>query len=199
MDTAAKQEGISIRTAQVSDAEELLEIYAPYVENTAISFEYEVPSLSEFRQRIGNIQKKYPYFVAQKHGKIIGYAYASDFHPRKAFQWSVETTIYLREECRGRGVGRMLYHALEETLRLQNILTMDACIAYTEMEDEYLTNASQRFHESMGYQLIGRFKKAGNKFGKWYDIIWMEKKIGLKDGRPSSVRTFPQIRSELSF
>lgn len=166
-----------IRMARLPDAEQLLEIYRPYVEDTAISFEWEVPSVEEFRERIRNTMEMYPYYVAVDGERILGYAYVSPFKARKAYDWAVETTIYIRQECRGMGCGKALYLALEEMLRRQNIINMNACIAYTDYEDEHLTNKSMEFHEHMGYRLVGTFHKCGYKFGKWYDMIWMEKMI----------------------
>ena len=167
-----------IRPAQPGDAKELLAIYAPYVEKTAITFEYDVPTLAEFAERIENTLKKYPYLVAEEKGKILGYAYASPFKARAAYQWAVETTIYLADDARGQGIGRQLYVALEDALRQMNILNACACIAYAEKEDETLTKASPRFHEKMGYQLVAHFHQCGYKFNRWYDMIWMEKMLG---------------------
>lgn len=185
---------IIIRNAQISDAEELLEIYRPYVENTAISFEYEVPSVEEFKNRIQKIIRTYPYLVAIENDHIVGYAYASPFHVRKAYQWSVETSIYIKEGEHRKGYGKMLYYALENVLKKQNILNLNACIAYTEKEDQYLTNGSKRFHEQMGFRLAGRFHESGYKFGTWYDMIWMEKIIGEHLNSPMSVLKFSEIQ-----
>ncbi|MBO7231860.1 MAG: N-acetyltransferase, partial [Bacteroidales bacterium] len=104
---------IIIRKACLEDAADILAIYAPYVENTAISFEYEAPSLEEFRHRMKHHMEKYPYLVAEQNGKLLGYAYAAAFHPRKAFQWLAETSIYLAPQAQGLGLGRRLYEALE--------------------------------------------------------------------------------------
>lgn len=169
---------ITIRMAQESDAEELLEIYTPYVTDTAISFEYEVPSVAEFASRMKNTLKRYPYLVALEDNRIVGYAYASEFKKRAAYDWAVETTIYLRQDCRGKGVGKRLYLALEDMLRRQNVLNLNACIAYTSTEDIHLTNASMEFHQHLGYEKVAHFTKCGNKFNIWYDMIWMEKLIG---------------------
>ena len=95
-----KNKEICFRTARPEDAEELLKIYAPYVENTAITFEYEVPSIEEFQQRIENTLRKYPYFVAEQDGKPAGYAYAGPLKERAAYDWAVETTIYIQQEKR---------------------------------------------------------------------------------------------------
>lgn len=186
-----------IRIATENDAEELLNIYAPYVEKTAITFEYEVPSVEEFRIRIRNILKKYPYIVEEKEGEILGYAYAGVFKNRAAYDWAVETTIYVREDQRKSGVGRALYEGLENILKMQNILNLNACIAYTAVEDEHLTNNSVQFHDHMGYRLVGRFQQCGNKFGRWYDMVWMEKHIGEHKENPKKIKLFTEIREEL--
>lgn len=178
---------ITIRMATKADVKEILDIYAPYVNNTAISFEYDVPSVEEFTDRIINISKQYPYIVAIDSNRIIGYAYASSFNKRVAYDWAVETTIYLRQNCRGKGIGKKLYLALEEILKRQNILNLNACIAYTSTENAYLTNTSMYFHEHLGYKKIGHFTKCGYKFGSWYDMIWMEKIIGEHSETPKSV------------
>jgi phosphinothricin acetyltransferase len=167
-----------IRLATVEDAPKLLGIYRYYVESTAITYEYDVPSLEEFEKRIENVLKNFPYLVAEQDGTILGYAYASKFHERAAYQWSVEMSIYLDKDQKGNGLGRMLYEELEKRLKDQGILNLYACIGYPEKEDEYLTYDSVRFHEKMGYKLIGEFHKCGKKFDRWYNMVWMEKIIG---------------------
>lgn len=170
------------------DAAELLDIYSVYVRDTAISFEYDIPTVEEFERRIEAILSCYPYIKAvDEDGKIFGYAYAAPFKNRKAYDWSVETTIYVRYDCRKRGIGRLLYTSLEQLLKQMGILNMNACIAYTNENDEYLTNGSKIFHESMGFQLVGTFHKCGYKFNKWYDMIWMEKLIGEHTNNPICV------------
>ena len=189
----------TIRVARIEDAEELLAIYAPYVEETAISFEYSVPSLEEFQGRMRNILQKYPYLVAERDGEIVGYTYASAFKQRAAYDWDVETTIYVKQDDRKTGVGRQLYAALDEALSCQNILNLNACIGYPETEDEYLTKNSVQFHEHLGFHLVGEFKKCGYKFNRWYNMVWMEKHIGDHVENPCSVRTFDEIKEGLSF
>ncbi len=166
-----------IRSASISDAEALLEIYAPYVEKTAITFEYKVPSLDEFRRRIESTLSRYPYILAEKHGHILAYAYAGVFKDRAAYDHCAEVTVYVSGDARGMGIGRELYRVLEEKLAKLGILNLYACIAVTDIEDEYLTNDSAHFHEHMGYKTAGRFTRCGYKFGRWYDMIWMEKFI----------------------
>ncbi len=177
---------IIIRTAAPTDAQKLLNIYAPYVTNTAITFEYNVPSVQEFTSRIENTLKKYPYLLAEENGKILGYAYASSFHDRPAYDWAVETSIYVDQRIRHCGIGRKLHNALENALHEQGILNMNACIAYPPEDDEYLDRNSVEFHRHMGYRLVGEFYKCGYKFNRWYNMVWMEKLIGehLSDQKP---------------
>lgn len=189
------REKTTIRIAKPEDAEELLKIYAPYVKHTAITFEYEVPSVEAFRSRIEQILKKYPYLAAERDGRLAGYAYAGTFNERAASDRSVETAIYVREDARKDGVGRMLYEALEKILCKQHILNLNACIAYAETEDPYLTKNSVQFHEHMGYRFAGQFHKCGYKFGRWYDLVWMEKYIGEHTSQPKDVRWFEEIMS----
>ena len=135
-------EEIKIRTAAPSDAAALLSIYAPYVTKTAITFEYVVPSIDEFRGRITHTLRKYPYLVAEAKDEILGYAYAGSFVDRAAYDWSAEATIYIRQDLHRLGLGRLLYDALEAVLRKMNILNVYACIAYPDPEDEFLTKNS---------------------------------------------------------
>ena len=179
---------IRIEKVTEEDAEKLLEIYAPYVQNTAISFEYVVPSVEEFKERIRNISVKLPYIKAVCDGVIMGYAYAAPFKTRKAYDWSVETTVYVKQNLRRQGVGKILYLVLETSLREMGILNMNACIAVPEGEDSHLTKDSQLFHEKMGFQLVGTFHKSGYKFHTWYDMIWMEKMLGEHKGSQKEVR-----------
>lgn len=167
-----------IRPVTEADATRLLEIYAPYITDSAVSFEYEVPSLTEFTERIRNISSKFPYLVLEEDGEVIGYAYASTFKPREAYKYSVETTIYLDINKHGRGYGRILYTELEKSLRKQGILNANACIAYAREDNTKLDNTSMYFHEKMGYSLVGTFHNCGYKFNQFYDMIWMEKMLG---------------------
>ncbi len=184
-----------IRIAKKEDASELLKIYAPYVEHTAVSFECAVPSIEDFEARIENTLKRYPYLVAELDGEIVGYTYAGAFKPRAAYDWSVETSIYVREDHKGSGIGKELYEALFEILAKQNIVNVNAAVAYVQEEDEYLTHASYLFHEHVGFTSVANFKKCANKFGRWYDLVWLEKSIGKHRNDPEPIIPF----SELSF
>ncbi len=169
---------VKIRYATIADAPRLLEIYSYYVENTVITFEYKVPTLEEFKSRIENTLKKYPYLCIEKDGLVVGYSYAGSFKGRAAYDWSVETTIYLDRTVQKCGLGRKLYEALEEELKKMGNLNLYACIVYPQKEDQYLTKNSACFHEHLGYTTVGTFHNCGYKFNRWYDMIWMEKIIG---------------------
>ena len=173
------EQEIILRSATPEDAGALREIYAPYVRDTAVSLEWEPPTVEEFRGRVENTLKEYPYLVAERDGEILGYAYASRFHPRAAFLYCAEVSIYLREDCRGNGLGRTLYGELEARLKERGMLNLYASIATTDRtEDPNLTADSPRFHEKMGYHTVAVFHSCGYKFGRWYDLTWMEKFIG---------------------
>lgn len=187
------EEAFTIRTAAEADAGALLRIYAPYVTETAVTFEYEVPSPEEFARRIRETLKRYPYLVAEKDGSIAGYAYASPFKARAAYAWAVETSIYVERGRRGRGIGKALYLRLEELLRRQNVLNMNACIAFAGEEDGHLDNVSAVFHTRLGYREAAHFTKCGYKFGTWYDMIWMEKLIGEHSPDPKPFIPFSAL------
>lgn len=189
---------LTFRNAVLDDAERILEIYRYYVEKTAITFEWTVPLVKEFRERMKRTMEKFPYIVALKNEKIIGYSYASAFNGRKAYEWSVEMTIYLDFNERGFGYGKQLYLAMEKILKKMNILNLNACIAYPKQEDEFLTKNSAVFHEHLGYDLAGRFHDSGYKFKKWYDMIWMEKLIGNHLENPENVLNYNQIKNQLA-
>lgn len=184
---------IKIRAASENDAKDILEIYAPYVKETAITFEYDVPDPAEFAGRIRTTLQKYPYIVAEKDGKLLGYAYAGSFVGRAAYDWAAEVTIYLKRDMRKMGLGKKLYQALEKICRAQNITNLYVCIGCPETEDEYLTKNSMQFHAHMGYALIGEFHKCGYKFGRWYNMVWMEKIIGTHDPVPGNLISFPEL------
>ena len=177
-----KNNDIRIRVASEDDAEAILAIYAPYVIKTAITFEYEVPTLEEFRGRIHHTLQKYPYLVAEQNGKILGYAYVGPFHDRAAYDWAVETSIYVDETLRHSGVGGRLNRALEAVCGAMGILNMEACIGVPQVEDEHLTRNSEEYHAHIGY-----------KFDTWYNMVWMEKMIGEHKDEMQTPTWFPEL------
>jgi phosphinothricin acetyltransferase len=173
---------VSLRPATLADAPALLAIYAPYIRDTAITFEYDVPSVAEFAQRISAVEETYPWLVAETtDGEILGYAYLSSFHPRAAFGWCAEISIYLRMDVRRQGIGKLLYETLEQIAQAQGIVNLNASIAVPVVEDEHLTWDSVRFHEKMGYTPVGQFHRCGYKFGTWYGVQWMEKLLPVPE------------------
>ncbi|HEM3578099.1 TPA: N-acetyltransferase [Streptococcus suis] len=161
---------IEIRSARIEDAADLVAIYAPYVEKTAITFETQVPTVNEFASRIEKTLGKFPYLVAVEEGKILGYAYASTYYARAAYDWTVELSVYIQQEARGKGIGSMLYDALEEELTARGFKNFLACIALPNP-------ASISLHEKRGYEQVAHFKKVGYKFGSWHDIVWLQKSL----------------------
>lgn len=188
---------IKIRPATEADAAEILNIYAPYITDTAITFEYDVPTLEEFTGRIRHTLEKYPYLVAVRDSEIIGYAYAGAFYGRAAYDWSAETTIYVKKGCSHSGVGKLLYQALETALKAQNIINLYACIGYPEVEDEYLTKNSAQFHAHLGYRMVGEFYHCGYKFDRWYNMVWMEKLLDPEVKHPKPIKWMEENREEL--
>lgn len=166
-----------IRQASIEDGYSLLSIYRPYVENTAITFEEDPPSLEDFQHRMASTLERYPYLAALSDGRIAGYAYTGPFHHR--------------------GLGKALYGQLESILLSQQVFNLYACIAVTKGEDPFLPKDSPLFHRSLGFKTLGRFEKCGYKFGRWYDMIWMGKEIGKRPLHPGAFIPFSQLSSRL--
>ncbi|WP_373842685.1 N-acetyltransferase family protein [Limosilactobacillus sp.] len=187
---------VTIRVARLTDAPRLVEIYAPYVKKTVITFEYTVPTVDDFRQRMANTLVKYPYIVVEQGNQVVGYAYVGPFVGRKAYDWSVETSIYIDPECRHNGIGGQLYAALEKILKEMGILNLNACIGYpVGKDDKYLTKNSAQFHRHLGYRLVGEFHRCGYKFNCWYDMIWMEKMLGDHPQIAQPIKNFNDVRA----
>ncbi|HEL9598556.1 TPA: N-acetyltransferase [Streptococcus suis] len=161
---------INIRSAQIEDAADLVAIYAPYVETTAITFETQVPTVADFASRINKTLEKFPYLIAEEEGRVVGYAYASTYKDRAAYDWTVELSVYVSREVRGKGVGSLLYAALEEELIVRGFKNFLACIALPNP-------ASLALHEKRGYEQVAHFKKVGYKFDTWHDIVWLQKSL----------------------
>ena len=185
---------IKIRIAREEDAEDLLRIYAYYVKNTAITFEHDVPTLEEFTGRIRETLKNYPYLVALIDGRIVGYIYAGRFRTRASYAWSATTSVYVDRQYHRLGIGKRLYAELETILAKQNVINVYAGVADPVKEDEYLTHNSEHFHEAMGYQVVARYHECGSKFGRWYNIIEMEKIIGKRTCPPQAFIPFRELR-----
>lgn len=185
----------TLRLAKLADAAELLAIYAPFVASSDralsdVSFEYEVPSVAEFTERIKNISAAYPYIVCEHEGSLLAYVYAHPHIQRAAYQWGAEVTIYLAPEGQGRGLGKVMYAALENILRLQGVVVTYACITASNEH-------SVKMHESCGYKIIGTFNNTGFKHGHWLDMVWMEKVIAEHPKQPELIKKIGELPDEV--
>ena len=157
-----------IRMATVADIPQMLNIYAPYVENTAYSFEYTAPTQEQFTQRFLNYTKQCPWLVWEEDAQVLGYAYGSLPFTRAAYAWCVEVSIYLHPSIHGKGIGRKLYALLEEILWRQGYRRI-----YSLITGE--NKGSLAFHEKVGYRFCAELPDCGFKFGRWLSVIWLEK------------------------
>ena len=181
---------IRLRIATPEDGAALAEIYGYYVKNTAISFEYEAPDKDEFSRRIEHKLEKYPYIVAEIDGRPVGYAYASEFRERAAYDWDAELSVYVDKDERYNGVGQMLYTALIELLKAQNFVNLYAWITTPNP-------TSEKFHEKIGFSKLCEIPKVGYKNERWYGITWYC--LSLSDGAPKPIIPFPNLdRSHLT-
>ena len=175
---------MGLRFAAEADSAALLGIYGQYLD-TPVTFEYVLPTEAEFAARIRDIGGTYPYLVWED-GRILGYAYAHRRAERPAYQWNAELSIYLGRDSTGRGLGRRLYGALMELLRLQGVRTVYGCVT--------LPNAgSEGLHAAMGFRLTGTWHRAGFKCGAWRDVGWFEKTIAPYDPSPAPVRPIGEV------
>lgn len=156
---------VIIRLATTNDAAAIVDIYAPYVQGTSISFEYEVPTVEDYQKRIEHTLEFFPFYVLEEDGVPAGYAYASFFHARKAYQWLCETTIYVHQDHHHKGFASMLYDKLLQTLRAQGFCEAIAILGCPNVP-------SEKFHEALGFKLIGTFENAGYKLDEWHDVKW---------------------------
>ena len=163
-----------IRFAKEADLPAILDIYGPYILNTAISFEYSIPTLEAFTERFRGITCQFPWLVYEEEGKILGYAYGSLPFGREAYRWVAASSIYLAPEVQGKGIGRKLYAALEDLLTKQGYRKTYAIITSDNP-------GSLRFHEKTGFRFLGEFPDCGIKFGKLYSVVWMEKVLNSEE------------------
>jgi len=161
---------IRVRSATADDAEAIRAIYAPIVETTAISFEEVPPSVEEMAGRIVATLERYPFLVAERSGRVVGYACAGQHRARAAYRWSVDVSAYVTEEARGLGVGSVLYGALLSDLASREFHAAFAGIALPNA-------ASVAFHASMGFEPVGIYREVGFKFGRWHDVGWWQSRL----------------------
>jgi L-amino acid N-acyltransferase YncA len=183
---------LHIRTATVADAEKLLAVYAPYILHTANTFEYDVPSLQAFEEKVEKITAKYPWLLCERNGELLGYAYGSTHRERTAYQWCAESTVYLAEKHHRKGVARVLYAALFDMMKLQGYYSIYASILSTN-------TASVAFHRAVGFEDIGLFKNIGYKLGEWHSNIWMQYFLQAHKPEPHTPTPAPELMDTSAF
>jgi L-amino acid N-acyltransferase YncA len=156
-----------IRDVNLNDAKALSDIYKYYVDNFHYSFEYVAPSTLEFEGRIEEISGEFPFFVCEDRGEIIGFAYANKFKERKAYQWVCETSIYIKNDCNQKGAGQLLYEKLLSALKELGFIKAYAVLGCPN-------EASEVFHEKMGFTFVACLPNVGYKHGSWHDIKYYE-------------------------
>lgn len=179
-----------IRDIFIEDAEQVLNIYAPFIRHTVITFEEEVPTVAEFTERVENYRQLYPWLIAEVNGEIAGYAYASKYRERIAYQWVAECSIYMHSNYKGKGIAKKLYSALFDILKLQDIYRLYAVIGIPHEE-------STRFHEKMGFQYFATYKHTGYKLGQWRDTGWYEYILKQPDKAPVPPILYPQLNRKV--
>jgi len=157
----------NIRLITPADAEAALAVYAPYVLHTAYTFEYEIPSVDDFRTKIEKITAQYPWLVCECDGEIVGYAYGSTHRERAAYQWSPESTVYISDKHHRKGIARILYNTLFALLQQQGYINVFASVLVTNVN-------SVEFHRAYGFEEIGLFKNIGYKLGEWHTNLWFQ-------------------------
>ena len=165
------KEPFIIRRAEAGDAAALLEIYRPFITDTVVTFEYDVPTADEFAGRITDTLADFPYLVCERDGKPVGYAYAHHIRERAAYDWAAELSISLAPAAQGQGVGTVLYQCLIDLLDMQNIRILYGCVTLPN-------EGSHRLHEKLGFALTGVWHGSGWKFEGWHDVGWFEKRLG---------------------
>jgi len=183
-------DGVSLRVAERTDAAAIASIYRPYVETTAVTFETEPPAAPSVARDMRARLETYPYFVAESEGDgVVGYAYAGRLREREAYRWTVELSVYLDRDRRRRGIGSALYAALLYTLDRQGFANAYGAVTLPNPE-------SVGFHESLGFDRVGRFPDAGYKLGAWHDVAWYVRPLGDRDGTPAEPVAFERCRRE---
>ncbi len=177
----------TLRIAEPSDAPAVREIYAPFIADTAVSFETEVPPAAEFERRIAKVLALAPWILCEDSGRVTGYAYASRHAERAAYQWSVDVSIYTGEGQRRSGLGRALYTSLFALLELQGFYAAHAGITLPNA-------ASVGLHEALGFEPVGVYRKVGFKRGAWHDVGWWQLALREREGEPLPPVPFPEAR-----
>lgn len=180
----------TIRLAKPADADSLLAIYAPYIINTAFTFETEVPSTENFAQRIITYQQNWPWLVYEVNGVIVGYAYATKHRERAAYQWCVESSVYVHNDFQQKGIAKALYKTLFEILKYQGCRNVYAGITLPN-------DKSVAFHKSFGFAWLADYKNIGYKLNKWNTVSWWQLQLNEYSDNPVAPLKFPEL--DISF
>jgi phosphinothricin acetyltransferase len=172
---------LNVRDASERDAEACAAIYAPYVTDTAISFETDPPQPAEMAGRIAAAVCTHAWVVLEDHGRVVGYAYGGPFASRAAYRWSCEVSVYLERGRRRTGGGRALYHALFDRLAGRGFRTAVAGMALPN-------DASVGLHRALGFEPVGTYRRIGWKHGTWHDVSWMQRTIATGQEPPAEPR-----------
>lgn len=178
-----------IRLAARADSDAILEIYAPYVRDTAVSSEIEVPSREEFAERVEKLSSHYPYLVYTADDKIVGYAYAGRHQERMGYKYDVNVSIYILQDFHGHGVAQALYKCLFKLLSELGYYNVYA--GYSSENQK-----SRRFHEKCGFELFGTEYKSIYKLGKWHDVTWLQKSLKDHEIVPGKIKSIKELSPE---
>src|SRR5262245_16820119 len=178
-----------IRLADDGDAAAIAAIYRPVVEGTAISFETIAPDAQDIARRIADTLRTYPWLVCDRDGHIAGYAYASKHRVRAAYQWSVDTSVYVDSRDRRAGIGRALYLSLFAILAEQGYFNAFAGIALPNP-------GSVALHEAMGFEKLGVYRNVGFKLGEWHDVGWWQLNLKKMEAAPSDPIDLAAVRKQ---
>ena len=180
----------TLRPATLDDCEAILSIYTPYITDTAVTFETEVPSLEDFHDRMVGIMNFFPYIVAEQSGEIVGYAYAHFQHERAAYRWNAELSVYLKQGSERHGIGSTLYTALMALLKEQGFLRVFGVVTIPN-------DPSVALHERFGFEKKVQYASMGYKFGEWHDVAWFEKLLAPLPEAPEELKPFSALSPEV--
>jgi L-amino acid N-acyltransferase YncA len=182
----------TVRMANAGDGAQIAEIYAPAVTGTVISFEMEPPGAAEMARRVTDALVVYPWLVAERGGEVVGYARGGQYKERAAYQWSVETSVYIRTTAHRTGVGRALYGVLFDLLVMQGFFMAYAGVTLPNP-------GSVGLHESLGYTPVGVYRAAGYKFGAWHDVGWWQRQLRPLVLEPPAPRSITALAGTPAF
>ena len=178
-----------IRIANFADASSILKIYAPYIENTSYTFETEVPTIDAFKERINSYLENWPWLVCEVDGVVAGYAYGAKHRERTAYQWSIESSVYVHDDYQRIGLAKALYTALIDILKLQGFRNLYAVINLPNDKSVF-------FHENMGFEYFATYKSVGYKLGRWKNVGWWQLQLNEYSVEPEPPVKFSEMNKK---